>query len=74
MTVSFGGGGGGGSCSLPALMLLPLVGVLLAEETVGVLNQKFLKINKFKIMVEREENKFHYLVLELFALGGAGGG
>lgn len=35
--MSLGGGGGGGNCSLPALMLLPLVGVLLVEETVGVL-------------------------------------
>lgn len=31
-----GGGGGGGKLSLPALMDLPLVGVLLAEAMVGV--------------------------------------
>lgn len=34
--VSPGGGGGGGSVSLPVLIDLPLVGVLLAEATVGV--------------------------------------
>lgn len=34
--VSPGGGGGGGKISLPVLIDLPLVGVLLAETTVGV--------------------------------------
>lgn len=34
--VSPGGGGGGGRVSLPVLMDLPLVGVLLADATVGV--------------------------------------
>lgn len=36
-TVSTGGGGGGGRVSLPALMLRPRVGVLVADDTVGVL-------------------------------------
>jgi hypothetical protein len=36
-TVSTGGGGGGGRVSLPALMLRPRVGVLVVDETVGVL-------------------------------------
>lgn len=34
--VSPGGGGGGGNVSLPVLIDLPLVGVLLADDTVGV--------------------------------------
>lgn len=34
--VSPGGGGGGGRLSLPALIDLPLVGVLFAEAIVGV--------------------------------------
>ena len=34
--VSPGGGGGGGRLSLPVLMDRPLVGVLLADATVGV--------------------------------------
>jgi hypothetical protein len=38
-TVSTGGGGGGGRVSLPALMLRPRVGVLVAEDTVGVLKK-----------------------------------
>ena len=38
-TVSTGGGGGGGRVSLPALMLRPRVGVLVADDTVGVLKK-----------------------------------
>lgn len=39
--VSTGGGGGGGKLSLPVLILLPLVGVLFADDTVGVLKQMY---------------------------------
>lgn len=39
--VSTGGGGGGGRVSLPELILLPLVGVLVVDDTVGVLKQTF---------------------------------
>lgn len=37
--VSTGGGGGGGRVSLPALILLPRVGVFVVEDTVGVLKE-----------------------------------
>lgn len=37
--VSTGGGGGGGRVSLPALILRPRVGVLVTDDTVGVLKE-----------------------------------
>lgn len=39
--VSTGGGGGGGKVSLPVLILLPLVGVFVVDEIVGVLKQYY---------------------------------
>jgi acetamidase/formamidase len=46
-TVSTGGGGGGGRVSLPALLLRPRVGVLVVDDTVGVLKEKILNhVNK----------------------------
>jgi hypothetical protein len=47
-TVSTGGGGGGGRVSLPALILRPRVGVLVVDDTVGVLKE-ISKVISFQI-------------------------
>lgn len=55
--VSTGGGGGGGKVSLPVLILLPLVGVLVVDEIVGVL-KKYNSLKYTKYVQYLHKNQF----------------